>query len=168
MYVYTAIYSFQLCGLQPSISNLSLDLLLGHNERNVITLKLCIRSLTHMLRTHLARTLLHRGRIREALVASTARKDRISQISLIRSILMEDLVPVAVDTAKPTGNNLVVDADHARLSKVLHPVGASVAGGRVAVLGVFVLPVGRAAEGGGVFGQGVPVETVGQLVEEGA
>lgn len=103
----------------------------------------------------------------EALVAGAAGQDGVAEVALVGGVLVEDLAPVAGDAAEAAGDDLVKDADHARLGKVLHEVGAAVAGGRVGVLGVVALPLVAAAERRGVAGQGVPVEAVRHFVDHG-
>lgn len=111
--------------------------------------------------------LAHSLRVAEpGVTLATGADPAITKVSLVCGILMEDLVPVASNGPKAAGNDLVIDADHASLGKVLGPVGAAVAGGSVAVLGVFPLPLGAVREGLLELGQGVEVQAVGELVEQ--
>lgn len=106
-------------------------------------------------------------RVGEALIAGAAGDDDVAEVALVGGVLVEDLVPVARDAAEAAGDDLVKDANLARLGKVLHPVGAAVAGGRVGVLVVVALPLVAAGEGRAVLGERVPVQAVGHFVQHG-
>ncbi len=89
----------------------------------------------------------HRLAVGEALVAGAARQNSVAQVALVGGVLVENLVPVSSEAAEATRNDLVKDANLARLGKVLEPVGAAVAGRGVGVLGIVALPLIATREG---------------------
>ena len=151
------------CTLVFVVANDNLQLVIGFNDGDVVGVDAVVRLAGSL---HSGVALGDGFAVGESLGASATRVDELIIVALVSSILVEDLSPVTSNAAKATRNNLVEDTNLARLGKVLHPTGSSVAGDGMRVLGILVLPVAGAAERRRTVGATVPVQAMRHFVED--